>query len=104
MTVELPDYAEANIENQKYYKAYLMKFYNDRITQNLLNVKNSPAVKKYTFINPNLYEIAAKFYQDADQWILIAKANGFDTPFLSGTYLLSIPSVVPPSTGGILNV
>ena len=104
MSIELPNYENAAIQNELYATAYQMQFYMQRITQNLLNIKDYPNVKQITFVNPNLYDIAAQYYNDADQWTVIAEANDLDTPFLTGTYVLDIPNNPSTSSGGVLNV
>lgn len=100
---ELPNYENAAEANNLYATAYKTLFYMTRIIQNLNNLSNYPNVKKATFINPNLYEIAAQFYNDATKWNVIAQANNVNTPFLTGQYLLAIPDNTTPSNGGILN-
>lgn len=101
---ELPNYEAAFTNNELYYKAYQTKFYMDRVLKNLNNIKNYPNVKRITVINPNLYELAAKYYNNSDQWTVIAEANGFDTPFLDGVFDISIPDNPSSSSGGVLNV
>lgn len=53
-----------------------------------------------TVMNANLFTLAAKYYNDATQWILIARANGLSDPFVTGPVTLVIPANQPP-TGGL---
>ena len=53
-----------------------------------------------TVMNANLFVLAAQYYQDATQWILIALANGLDDPFVAGPVTLTIPDNTA-STGGL---
>lgn len=53
-----------------------------------------------TVMNANLFALAAQYYQDATQWILIALANGLDDPFVTGPVTLTIPDNTAP-TGGL---
>ena len=100
---ELPNYQNAEQSNELYSTAYRTLFYMSRIVQNLNNLNNYPNVKQVTFINPNLYDIAAQYYNDATKWNVIAQANNVNSPFLTGQYVLSIPDNTTPSTGGVLN-
>jgi len=45
-----------------------------------------------TFINPNLFDLATQYYQNASDWEVIATVNNLTTPFPIGTYSLTIPS------------
>lgn len=53
-----------------------------------------------TLMNANLFALAAKYYNDATQWILIARANGLADPFVAGPITLVIPANQTP-TGGL---
>lgn len=53
-----------------------------------------------TVMNANLFELAAKYYQDATQWILIALANSLTDPLVVGPVTLVIPDNAAP-TGGL---
>lgn len=55
---------------------------------------------KITVMNANLFALAAKYYQDATQWIVIAQANGLKDPFVAGQVTLIIPADAAP-TGGL---
>lgn len=55
---------------------------------------------KVTVMNPNLFALAAKYYNDATQWIVIAQANGLTDPFVAGQITLTIPDNASP-TGGL---
>lgn len=55
---------------------------------------------KITVMNVNLFALAAKYYQDATQWIVIAQANGLNDPFVQGQMTLIIPAGAAP-TGGL---
>jgi hypothetical protein len=49
----------------------------------------------------NLFVLAAKYLNDATQWIRIAQANQLSDPQLSGVLTLVIPPVNPAAGGGI---
>lgn len=49
----------------------------------------------------NLFALAAKYLNDATQWIRIAQANQLADPQLSGVQTLIIPPVNPGAGGGI---
>lgn len=51
-------------------------------------------------MNANLFALAAKYYNDATQWIVIAQANGLIDPFVQGQMTLVIPAAAVP-TGGL---
>lgn len=53
-----------------------------------------------SMMNANLFALAAKYYNDATQWILIAQANGLKDPFVPGQAVLRIPDNTAP-TGGL---
>ncbi len=49
----------------------------------------------------NLFALAAKYLNDATQWIRIAQANQLSDPQLQGVNTLVIPAVDPTAGGGI---
>lgn len=49
----------------------------------------------------NLFALAAKYLNDATQWIRIAQANNLSDPVLSGVTTLVIPPVDARAGGGI---
>jgi nucleoid-associated protein YgaU len=49
----------------------------------------------------NLFVLAAKYLNDATQWIRIAQANQLSDPQLTGVNTLVIPPVNPAAGGGI---
>jgi hypothetical protein len=49
----------------------------------------------------NLFVLAARYLNDATQWIRIAQANQLSDPQLSGVCALVIPPVNPAAGGGI---
>jgi hypothetical protein len=51
----------------------------------------------------NLFGLAAKYLNDATQWIRIAQANKISDPQLTGINTIIIPSVNPSAGGGIAN-
>ena len=55
---------------------------------------------KVTVMNTNLFALAAQYYNDATQWIVIALANGLTDPFVQGPVALVIPDN-PAPTGGL---
>ncbi len=54
-----------------------------------------------TVAGGNLFALAAKYLNDATQWIRIAQANGLSDPVLQGVTLLVIPPVDAAAGGGI---
>lgn len=60
----------------------------------LMNLAAPPVTVIHT-INPNLLVLAAQHYGRADQWRVIANANGLSDPQPTGSYNLIIP---PPPT------
>lgn len=55
---------------------------------------------KITVMNANLFALAAQYYNDATQWVIIALANGLKDPFVPGQVTLTIPANATP-TGGL---
>ncbi len=49
----------------------------------------------------NLFIMAAKYLNDATQWIRIAQANGLSDPQLHGVITLLIPPIDARAGGGI---
>jgi len=82
---------------------YLLQAKLGRIKANLLLINSPDNAKTATFINPNLFKIAADEYGDAMLWTEIAKANNLIDPMQDGIVKLIIPSKVAQSSGGILN-
>jgi hypothetical protein len=54
-----------------------------------------------TVAGGNLFALAAKYLNDATQWIRIAQANGLSDPVLQGVTILVIPPVDAAAGGGI---
>jgi len=54
-----------------------------------------------TVAGGNLFAIAAKYLNDATQWIRIAQLNKISDPVLQGVATLSIPPVDATAGGGI---
>lgn len=57
-------------------------------------------VARVTVMSANLFALAAKYYGDATQWIIIAQANGLTDPFVAGPITLIIPDNTA-ATGGL---
>lgn len=55
---------------------------------------------RITLMSVNLFALAAQYYGDATQWIVIALANGLTDPFVAGPITLTIPANTTP-TGGL---
>ncbi len=67
------------------------------LNNTLQHMKNAlsqgvPTLQSKVFQNPNLYVLAAHYYQDASKWTLIAKANGLLDPQPKGEFRLNIPT------------
>ena len=58
-------------------------------------------MKQITVVGSNLFEVAAKYLNDASQWIRIAQLNNLVDPELSGVNTLLLPPVDPSAGGGI---
>jgi len=54
-----------------------------------------------TVAGGNLFALAAKYLNDATQWIRIAQANNLSDPVLQGVNTLVIPPVDAAAGGGI---
>jgi nucleoid-associated protein YgaU len=54
-------------------------------------------------VGGNLFQIAAKYLNDATQWLRIAQINGLSDPQLSGVVTLTIPGIDQNAGGGIGN-
>ncbi len=54
-----------------------------------------------TVAGGNLFALAAKYLNDATQWIRIAQANDLSDPLLRGINTLVIPPVNAAAGGGI---
>ncbi len=59
------------------------------------------SVQVITVAGGNLYALAAKYLNDATQWIRIAQANNLSDPVLNGVVTLTIPPVNAAAGGGI---
>ena len=56
-----------------------------------------------TVAGGNLFQLAAKYLNDATQWIRIAQANSLIDPVITGVQTLVIPPVDVSEGGGIAN-
>ncbi len=56
-----------------------------------------------TVAGGNLFQLAAKYLNDATQWIRIAQANSLIDPVITGVQTLVIPPVDVSAGGGIAN-
>ncbi len=54
-----------------------------------------------TVAGGNLFAIAARYLNDATQWLRVAQANNLSDPLLQGVTTLVIPPVDPTAGGGI---
>jgi hypothetical protein len=54
-----------------------------------------------TIAGGNLFALAAKYLNDATQWIRIAQANNLSDPVLQGVNTLVIPPLDASAGGGI---
>jgi nucleoid-associated protein YgaU len=59
------------------------------------------SVQVVTVAGGNLFALAAKYLNDATQWIRIAQANNLRDPVLAGVVTLTIPAVNAAAGGGI---
>ena len=57
-----------------------------------------------TVAGGNLFALAARYLNDATQWIRIAQANNLSDPIISGVVTLVVPAVDPNAGGGAPNV
>jgi hypothetical protein len=56
-----------------------------------------------TVAGGNLFALAAKYLNDATQWVRIAQANSLTDPVLQGVVTLVIPPVNAAAGGGVAN-
>ncbi len=61
------------------------------------------SVQIVTVAGGNLFALAAKYLNDATQWIRIAQANSLRDPVLTGVNSLTIPPVNTAAGDGIAN-
>jgi hypothetical protein len=87
---------------QLYMELYQLQFFLNRIEKNLNLINSVPNAKLITVIGGNLFDLSAKYYQDASQWPYIAKANGLTDPYITGQMTLVIPPYTNVDSGGIL--
>jgi len=59
------------------------------------------SIQVITVAGGNLFALAAKYLNDATQWIRIAQANNLSDPVLNGVVTLTIPPVNAAAGGGI---
>jgi hypothetical protein len=59
------------------------------------------SIQVITVAGGNLFALAAKYLNDATQWIRIAQANNLRDPVLNGVVTLTIPPVNAAAGGGI---
>jgi len=57
--------------------------------------------QRVTVAGSNLFALAAKYLNDATQWIRIAQANDLSDPVLKGVNVLVIPPVDASAGGGV---
>jgi hypothetical protein len=103
--MSLPDLSGKALELDKLQKLYhLQDLWNSYAMKNLFLVGSAPQSEFVTFVNPNLYKIALKYYGNANLWTVIANANRLTDPKQTGFVSLLIPpSSSVAETGGILN-
>lgn len=71
-----------------------------RMHANLSIVNQAPNAQTVTVTGGNLYALAAQYYNDPNQWTVIAQANSLTDPMLTGVHTLTIPPT-KPATGGV---
>lgn len=101
----LPNFEAQSIELSQLALLYeLQSLMNAYVIKNILLTYASPQAQLITFMNPNLYQVAASHYGDAQLWSAIANANNLSDPFYSeGAITLLIPPQPTQTTGGVLN-
>jgi hypothetical protein len=99
MTDTVLDQANEMVE---LWQLYQMNFYLQRMQRNLSIINTAPNAQIVTLIGGNLYSLAAQYYGDQSQWVIIARANGLYDPQLTGQNTLVIPPWNGVDTGGVL--
>lgn len=95
--------AEQQVLMLKYWQAYTLQFYLQRISANLALINSPPNAVVINVMNTTLFKLAEQYYGDATQWAVIANANGLSDPMINGPTTLLIPPWNQQDTGGILN-
>lgn len=104
MAIDPNKLIQQGIDLQKLDQLYtLQNILNAYVIKNILLVGQSEQARVETFINPNLYSLAVKYYGDVDFWTVIAKANNLNDTQVIGTATLLIPPKPTVNTGGVLN-
>lgn len=96
------DLSAQTADMQLYMQLYQLQFFLNRIQGNLNLINSAPNAQVITVISGNLFQLAAQYYNDATQWVYIAKANNLSDPYITGTKTLIIPPYTNQDSGGIL--
>lgn len=89
-------------EMEQLYALYTLQNILQQIYDNLALISEGATGQVITVNNTSLYALAAQYYGNADDWTVIAEANGLTDPMITQTLTLTIPSSAI-STGGVLN-
>lgn len=89
-------------EMEQLYAMYAIQAILQQIYDNLALISEGAQGQVITVNNVSLYQLAAKYYGDADEWTTIAQANGLTDPMITTVMTLTIPSSAT-ETGGILS-
>lgn len=85
-----------------YMQYYQLQFFLSRIQDNLNLINSAKSSPVITVVGGNLFQLAAQYYNDATQWVYIAKANNLSDPYITGIKNLIIPPYNNVDSGGIL--
>lgn len=95
---------QEQINNQQLYYLYRLQAVLTRLSRNISYKATGVNPRMLTSFNPNLYKLAAEYYQDATLWTIIAKANNLYEPLVDGLTTLIIPPKPSTGNGGLLMV
>lgn len=98
----LPDLATQSTQLTQLAQLYkLQNILNAYVVKNILLVGQADQAQTETFINPNLYSVAVKYYGDYTYWTVIYNANenairsltnsNYPDPQINATITLLIP-------------
>lgn len=82
---------------------YYLQSVLERMLVHTEQTKGTAQPRVITVVNDSLYRLAAIYYDNADEWGLIAEANKLDDPEIVGIKVLVIPEWDGHSRGGVLD-
>lgn len=90
MTSTFLDNNSIALDMQELANLYQLQAILNAMLDNLILISEGASGEKIVVSNANLYQLAAKYYNDPLQWTTIAQANGLDDPVVTGGQLINV--------------